>query len=433
MFSSTSLSDCENKIYIKNKVYLKRKKNRLGNKLNRIKRSQLIDINLSKLNEDNRKLIQLIYKKLLKNQLNNLKPISSINSLSGYQENYNCSKISISLIEELDRFSSILLDEKPTMNETKPKIDLDEHRKIKENKINEEYTLKIEPIQKELMPIWSNIDSDERLGIIDLYSRWESSLENNFNRIKFKQKSIKPIYMNYLKLAQKGEFNFEANKLQLKKMQIDLLEISTDEKNEIKPNTRVLLKSFKEFLNAFDSLHESKLNSNSYWHNLNIFLIHMSKSILRCAFYVHENANLYKASIGLPPIYVLESDDMSKNDQIRIKLETLYHYVYLCLNQLNINVRKEDLVEETNQNLTTRSKRERKFYNRNLKLKFYKLILNCLVRLIQLCSLVRDSVIMKQVNYQNENVTDIDIYSHFISNECKLVKEYLKEIIQRKI
>ncbi|CAF1039066.1 unnamed protein product [Brachionus calyciflorus] len=441
--STHSSSDCS-RVKRKNLIYLKRKKFRLGNKLNRFRRHSIDSfLNLSKLNEDNKKLIRLIYKSLLKNQQQSFKQIPSISSLTGYQENFNNSKENHCLIEELDRFSSIfLLDEKIEMTQLveNPPIDAEKQKNLKNNKINEDYMKKIEPIQKELMPEWSKIELEEKQGIIDLYSRWETSLENNFNRIKTKQKMIKPVYINYNKLSQKGEFNFDMNKIHLKKMQIDLLEINleTDDSSKIKPNTRVLLKGFKELLNAFDSIEDSKNNlSNTqlYWSNLNKFLAHLSKSILRLTFYVHENANLYKASIGLPPIYVLESDEVLKKDQIHIKIETLYEYVFLCLNQLNINVKKEDLNEdkEANSHVSTRSKRERKFYARNLKLKFYKLVLNCLVRLIQLSCLVRDSIVMKQIRYQSTSLTDCDIYSHFVANECKLIKEYLKEIIQDKI
>lgn len=394
------------------------------------------NLNLTKLNQDNRKLIRLIYKNLLINQQKQFKQVPSINSLSGYQENLPSLKSCQS--QELDRISIILVDDKLKQSKAK-KYQPFEQKRQKMEQLNELYTKKVEPIQKELMPLWSKVESDEKQNIIDLYVRWQNCLENSFNRLKIKQKSIRPVFINHQKLIQKGIFNFEANLNNLKKIQIDLLEISSQKDQDenlvrIEPNTRILLKCFKEFMNAFESIEMAKQNigTNLYWSNLKSSITHLSKSILRCAFYVHENANLYKAPIGLPPIYVLESDDLQ--NQIKIQLESLYHYAFLCINKLNVSVTKNDI--DTKQQapfISTLSKRERKFLSKNNKQKFYKLILKCLIKLIQLCVYIRETIIMKQIRFENENLTECDLYGHFVSNECNLIREYLKEIILDKI
>lgn len=418
-------------------MYMRRKMNRIFDKETiRFSQDSKSNLNLTKLNQDNRNLIRFIYKKLLKNQQKLFKQVPSINSLSGYQENLPSRKSYQS--QELDRISVIFFDDKLKQNKTKHYQPFEQKRQ-KMEQLNEIYVNKVEPIQKELMPLWSNVESDEKQSIIDLYNRWQNSLENSFNRLKIKQKSIQPVFINHLKLIQKGKFNFEANFNNLKKIQIDLFEISSEKDREenlirIEPNTRILLKCFKDFMNAFESIEKAHQNigTNLYWSNLKSFITHLSKSILRCAFYVHENANLYKTPIGLPPIYVLESDDL--NDQILIKIESLYHYVYLCINKLNVSVTKNEMdTKQQNPFISTLSKRERKFLSKNNKQKFFKLILKCLIKLIQLCVYIRETIIMKQIRFEKENLTECDLYGHFLSNECNLIKEYLKEIIQNKI
>ncbi|RNA31996.1 hypothetical protein BpHYR1_006230 [Brachionus plicatilis] len=431
------LSLNNSKTYRKNRVYMRRKKQCIFDKeTKRLSLEPKLNLNLIKLNQDNRKLIRFIYKSLLRNQQKSFKQVPSINSLSGYQE--NLPNLKVSLVEELDRFSCIFVDDKPQPNQKKQTQPFEEKR-IKMEQINELYAKKVEPIQKELMPIWSNVESEERIGIIDLYNRWQNSLENNFNNLKLKHKTIKPVFINYTKIVQKGAFNFELNLNNLKKVQIEIFDMSSEQNDgekvvKIRPNTRILLKCFKEFMNSFDSIEMARQNmsTNSYWSNLKSFLTHLSKSILRCVFYVHENANLYKAPVGLPPIYVLESDDIK--DEIIIKLESLYHYVFLCVNQLNVKVGKDyPETKEKNGFISTMSKRERKFLSKNNKQKYYKLILKSLMRLIQLCYYIRESIIMKQIRFESDSLTECDLYSHFVSNECNHIKEYLKEIILNKI
>lgn len=433
-----------------NLKYLNKKKR----KNLQIRRPRIEYLNLNKLNHDYRLLIKKLYENLLEIQSKNLNlgkreiqiiqrelssqstssnKSSSLNSLLGYTDNFKLSQQSNQsslFLQELDRFSSILFDQKEMKNPNLSK-NIDE-LKIRNDRINQEYKTKIEPIQKEIMPDWNKIESNEKLGLTDLYIRWETAVSNCFNQIKLKQKHMKSLSLNESKLIEKGAFNFRANEISLKKYQLDLFESSNkqDLKLKMKPHTRLILKCFKEVLAAFDSIEMArKLQLDSqdlkgYWSNLSVFLAQMSKSILRCAFYVHENANLLKASVGLPPIYVLETDGF----QMHIKLETLYEYVFICLNQLKISVKKEQKDLKIKQ-------REKVVLNANPKLKYNKLILNCLVRVIQACYLIRDSLIMKQIRFdkdsmvQNQAIVDVDIYAHYISNEFKLIREYLKQII----
>ena len=51
-------------------------------------------------------------------------------------------------------------------------------------------------------------------------------------------------------------------------------------------------------------------------------------------------------------------------------------------------------------------------------------MLNCLIRLIQITTFIRECLTMKQKAY------NIDIYSHAIEHECRLFREYLKEILK---
>ena len=69
--------------------------------------------------------------------------------------------------------------------------------------------------------------------------------------------------------------------------------------------------------------------------------------------------------------------------------------------------------------------------NQNELLRYYKLVLNCLIRLIQMSTMIKENLIMKKIQYaEEENVCDIDVYAHFASNECRLIREYLKQILE---
>ena len=102
--------------------------------------------------------------------------------------------------------------------------------------------------------------------------------------------------------------------------------IKTSEGNKIQPNTRLILRGFQQFINAFGYLHQAKnelINSESnsaYWKLMSKNLCCLSRATFRCLFYVHENANLYKASVGVPPIFFLESDEIDNNQIPSIKL-----------------------------------------------------------------------------------------------------------------
>jgi len=208
--------------------------------------------------------------------------------------------------------------------------------------------------------------------------------------------------------------------------------------SSIRPNTRLILKCFKQFIEAFECLSRSRQAKYSdggggesdlklYWSNLTKFNLHMSKAVLRCCFYVYENADLKRggggAAISLPPIYVLESNDCeqtnSKNSP-NVKLESLYEYVYVCRSYVKHKLRviKKNVEDEQQQRYKSET------------LHYYKLILNCLIRLIQTTALIRENLVMKRINYDGADVCDIDIYSHYISNECRLVREYLKKILE---
>ena len=142
------------------------------------------------------------------------------------------------------------------------------------------------------------------------------------------------------------------------------------------------------------------------------------------AFYVHEIGNLTKASIGLPPIYAIESDECDNPQIPQIKLEILYQYIYLCANFLRIKIAID------------KSKSVKNRFEKDLtidqKPKFHKLIMKCLIHLMQICFRIRDDLITKNISYPKDfnsnKVIDVDMYSNYIQNECRLLNDYLKQI-----
>jgi hypothetical protein len=265
-----------------------------------------------------------------------------------------------------------------------------------------------------------------------LILKWQTSINSSFNRLpNLKHKKLRILNLNYRKLAEKGEFDFHTNDFHLKINQLEIMEfckLGDENQMKIRPNTRLIMKSYKEFLSLFDCLKiardafSSDKKSKSYWAGLSYFMSHVTKAILRTAFYVHESAEMQKASIALPPIYIIESDDSPPQP----RLETVYEYIIICLYHLNVMQR---LYEQKNDRNTDQ---KLKYCNR---LKFFRLILNCLIRLIQVSSLIRDDLITKQTRtIQSENGSTkllyLDLYSHYICNECKLIKEYLKQIFE---
>ena len=288
-------------------------------------------------------------------------------------------------------------------------------------------------VQTDIMPKWSQIDINERNSIIKILIRWQGIINTNFERIKSKQKFMKPLVVNENKYDKKGKFNYDSYKTHMKKLQIDLYKIlcgkktpfencTTQSHNQnLQPNTRLIMRSFKKISLAFECLESANRTTPPfYWSHLAKFIQHISKAVLRCSIYVYENAKLYKCSLGSPPIYVLESDCCDERDIPYVKVETLYEYIYLCLSQLDTSNKSDrkkyglNLDKETIDEIDENSLKKKD--------KYYCLTLNCLIRLLQLASLVRDSLTFKQIQYQT------DFYSHMLSHETDLIVEYLKEI-----
>jgi hypothetical protein len=425
----------------------------------------LNEIDLKRLNSSQIEIIRIVYKTFLNQNLTNLvdqnclvntpkrrklrkrkatlassenSSTSTQNSLGGFKESFDSLKVnkysSTEIISSnLDSFSSIF-----KMNDNNRKLFLNKKHKISNNELEKIYSLDISPIQADIMPKWSTINQEEKDGILELFSRWQTSLDGNFNRTKNKQ--ISNLTLNYENLIKSGSFNFDKNLISLKRNQLEIFDLSTIETTngkKIKPNTRLILRGFMQFINALEYLKEARQNvldsdviNNLYWRLINKFLNSFSKAIFRCLFYVHENANLYKASIGLPPIFFLESDELDNKEIPTIKLESLIEYAYLCLNRQNKNLKIQDNDTKNNEN-----NNELSFVsNDSFKLKKYKLILKCLIRLIQVGLLIRDTLITKQVRFEkNSNtnqVIDVDVYAHFISNNVCLIREYLVEILK---
>ena len=301
-------------------------------------------------------------------------------------------------------------------------------------------------IQRDIMPIWRDIDLNERNAISAILKRWEGIIQTNFDRIRNKQKSMADLNFNEKKYRGKGRYNFELNRTQMKKMQLDLFKTLTggtinDKKqanSAVKPNTRLILRAFKKFDDTFNCLETSakyeqdERNAPLYWSNLKMFLQHTSKAILRCALYVYQNAHLNKCSLGSPPLYVIESDYFCHEENVPyVKFETLYQYVYLCLSQLdtaNKGDRRKNghKVKEVDSELLVEVK-EKCLNSMNKKKtisNYYVLMLNCLIRLIQVATFVRQCLTMKQREYT------IDMYSHAVEHECRLFREYLKEVLK---
>ena len=495
----------------KNKTFIKR----LFNK--KIKTNYL---NLDKLERPFRDFIRSLFKNLLVLQASlfgqkkslklfstnlidenqNKKTSNSLSSiLNCKSDNKSTKKIKLSeidsnnFIQELDKFSSILLNinnKTSTLHKTDSKSDIDflenigyltdsemnqnqketqpgltnvketAFKMLKRQGFDDLYAKNINSIQKEMMGEWNSINGVEKLGINNLFLRWQTTVSNIYKSLPAKHKQIRTLSLNEEKLIKKGQFDFENNEYRLKKIQLELLNLSCCERKDlhdakkknaiiyncsintpqskIRPNTRLLLRSYKQFLDVFDCLSQSKkflfqepADLKSYWGCMNRSMIHMSKAILRCGIYVYQNANLQKASIGLPPIYILESDDCKSLEVPYLKFDKLYELILICQNQLIVNIQNQ---KNICYNLTLKNAPHSSLSVYSQILSHYKLVLNCLMRLIQMGSFMRDTLMMKKIIYDqnsNENkVCDVDIYSHFISNECCLIREYLKNILE---
>lgn len=281
-------------------------------------------LNISRLDKGYRNLIRSIYKQLIRIQArnrriyerhgslsifsydtNSIQPVDN-NSLVDYAENYQRLTLDKSqksdLDKKLDSFSSVLplLDKKEQTTMIKPSIE-------------DEYRSKIEPIQDGMMPEWSHIEANEKSGIINLYERWENSVNGSFTRIRTGQKAMRSLNLNETKLINKGEFKFEANMRELKRIQLDLLDICSgrDQEKTKTKNTRLILRSFKEFLATMESLHEAKqsIETNSqpkqYWTYINRFNFPLKQSL---TYYLIEFFNqIFKFDVKLPFIIYYSS------------------------------------------------------------------------------------------------------------------------------
>jgi hypothetical protein len=295
-------------------------------------------------------------------------------------------------------------------------------------------------IQRDIMPKWSDVNKNEKHAICSILIRWQGIIKSNFDRIKNKKKVMKDLELNEKKYNSKGKFDYDLNRTQMKKLLLNLFksmggsEVNKDQ-SKVKPNTRLILRAFKKFNDTFDCLEvcskyeENKLRGDLYWVNLRKYLQHTSKALLRCALYVYQNAHLNKCSLGTPPLYVIESDYCDEENVPYVKFETLYEFIYLTLSQLDTCNKEErrkfgHTVNEVESNILCEIKEEKYLNKKKLISKYYILMLNCLIRLIQITTFIRECLTMKQIAYK------IDIYSHAIEHECRLFREYLKEILK---
>ena len=364
---------------------------------------------------------------------------------------------SLKSFKEIDRFSSVLtnnnhssetsfnflhnIDLSPQRRQSVDVLLDMSRRKLREeakSKQSEDYKKFIEPIQSEMLPSWSSIDANEKLGILDLFAKWHVAVTKIYQLLPHgKQKLMLSVALNEAKMLKKGAFRFDLNRAYLEKSQVELLNLSrlsssssplsSVEPSKYRPNTRLVLKCFKKFIDAFECLSLAREAKHArdmrlYWPELNKFMTHMAKAILRCCFYVHENADLRRALIGLPPIYVLESDDCEATSDPEgspsVKLEQLYEYVYVCRSYL-----KQKLTDRIDDVGSTGGQDKKA-------LKHYMLTLNCLIRLIQMTTLIRENIIMKRLVYEELGGCDVDVYAHYLGNECRLIREYLKTILE---
>ena len=236
---------------------------------------------------------------------------------------------------------------------------------------------------------------------------------------------------NETKLLGKGVFKFEAEQIFLKRVQLEILKTNTDQSPlMVKPNTRLIIKGFTQFLQVFETLKElnscrhevgvKNLKENAwkskfYWKGMSKCLGELLKAVMICTVYVHENAKI-KNSIGKPPIYYLESKDSNG----LVTVENAYEYTYLCLNMIKKELGRQYKLSQSIETL-----------NEMRKLKCFKLMLNCLIQLIKIAVVMRDNLTIKLFKYESPEAnkpTDSDIFAHQIAQQCKLIKDFLMEI-----
>ena len=95
-------------------------------------------------------------------------------------KNLSSSETSSELIQDLDRFSSIIIETKMS-EDNRAKI-ARKKKNISEDELTTLYLTNIDPIQTQMVPKWETIDLAEKNGIIDLLERWQESLTKTYNR-----------------------------------------------------------------------------------------------------------------------------------------------------------------------------------------------------------------------------------------------------------
>ena len=291
---------------------------------------------------------------------------------------------------------------------------------------------KILPFQMSIMPDWDAMDLIEKEGMCNFIKSWKLRISQKFEHLNDKQKSMCELSINEAKLLGKGVFKFEAEQLFLKRVQLEIWQANTDQSALMaRPNTRLIIKGFTQFLQVFDilkelkacrhevgvtSLRENAWKSKSYWKGMSKCLGELLKAAMITTVYVHENVKV-KNSIGKPPIYYLESRDSHG----LVTVETAYEYTYLCLNMIKKEIGRQHKLTES---IETQ--------NELSKLKCFKLMLNCLIQMIKIAAVMRDNLTMKLFNHVSPEAnkpTDLDVFAHQIAQQCKLVKDFVMEII----
>ena len=117
----------------------------------------------------------------------------------------------------------------------------------------------LDEMQKQMVPDWNALGSDEQSIMHDLYNSWSSSIKKSFEKIKRRQKSIINLGFNEKKMIEKGKFDFDSFSDYLKNFQLQLLsnnkltqtksttsDINYDQYRKTKLNSRLLIKSLKQ-------------------------------------------------------------------------------------------------------------------------------------------------------------------------------------------
>lgn len=255
----------------------------------------------------------------------------------------------------------------------------------------------LKQIEKDLMPPWIELDEMEKENVARLTQIWLTQLRSRFELIRTSKKTMRSADLDPNCLDLDPDLDIHAQLDRMKSMQTDLFDSMRVDGKKMRKNSRLMLRFGSQLRKSFEVMLLDN-NANNYWKTLSRLMLSLMKTMLRGTYFVQKSARLTR--LPEPATFLIEADETSLTRLVQ--LDDIHCYLFLALFELKnahpfgLNVKKSVYETTTTAAPTVPRIKIRKASKRKLQRTHCKLILVSLVRLCRLCSLIRESLTLKQ-------------------------------------